>query len=185
MSQGRAERRGDTLILHLKNGKGVELKDDASCPEGRKDFEANCFAFRLVAHMPSRHFFFVEQPFYEGHALLLFDDRTGARTKIGGYPSFAPSGDRFVAIDTDEGYGDGSIEIWVRKGDGAQVEWRYPDSGKPGSPFARVIRWSGNRIDLDLWTLKNDGSSDQHWPGAMIHDTAGWRLETKRPQNAK
>lgn len=185
MSHGRTERRGDTLILHLANGKSAKLKDDESCPEGRTSFEANCFTFRLVADLPSRHFVFVEQTFYEGSALLLFDDRTGNRTKIHGYPTFAPSGGRFIAIDTDLGYGDGSIEIWIRNGDGAQVEWKFSDSREPASPLARVIRWSGNRIDLDLWVPTSDGSPDPHWPGVLIHDTSGWRLETKWPQDLK
>src|SRR5262245_31818586 len=89
-----ARRRGNLLLLRLFGGRMVVLRDTSACHNS--DIATNarvldCHTFRLVACLPSRHSFVVQESLYGASIILLIDDRTGRRTSLNGLPHYSPN----------------------------------------------------------------------------------------------
>jgi hypothetical protein len=190
-AQGRAVRKGDDLIFALAGGKTKTLHNDiAGCAHG----DAHCDGYRLVADLPARHFYLVNEYFHEGGDYWLIDDRSGRFIRIDNVPQFSPNGRRFLVEDDDvAGYHQNDLEIWRREGDGAVLEWgaalTEADTGVShqfGPPHSMLLSWQGDRITLHFITMLNGGPDPNRivvmqWNGTLTRGADGWHLSVRAP----
>lgn len=185
-AKGRIARRGDDLILTLANGKTLVLHSDV---KGCHDGYEHCDGYRLIADLPSRHFYLVDESYYEGGDTRLIDDRTGRVTTIASIPVFSPDGARFLVRNEDvtgETEGD-NLEIWRRDGDGAKREWSANlDAANTGVPqtfgvyHIEVVSWTGDRIALSITSDDSGAKPAKSWHGSLLRDGRGWHLDARR-----
>lgn len=184
-SNGLAERRGDTLILHPKSASAISFSDHkAACVA--HDVHT-CDGYALMGAFPRARALVVQKFFYEGSIFLLIDQDTGRQTQLSGMPTFSPDGQEFLVAPFDEEHdvGRNNLEIWRRKGDGAVLEWSHALADEPvedpnlPSPYqTRVMRWNDGHITLQFLI---EYPEQRHWTGSLVRDATGWHLSAKSP----
>lgn len=184
-SNGRATRRGATLLLQRAGHKPVQRSDNkpACDDEGSRFDAAQCTRFTLVADLPARNAYLVARSGYEGCAdLLLIDDRSGRETVFADVPVFSPDGQRLLIqneCEADGSASDNHLEIWRRQNGGWVLEWRYTDAeAYAADPTLKrlfrsnVVAWQGDHIVL---TFINTETA-QHWTGTLDRQSGRWIL---------
>jgi hypothetical protein len=136
-SGGRVLRNGTGLRLHLSAGRDLVLQNQSTSPPPDDKFEQECVSYSLIADLKSRGVYVVSANYYEGGDYLVIDDRSGQQTKVGAPPQFGPDPARFLTIDNNEAYGDGSIVLWERQKGLFREVWR----DQHGDNAAHVQEW--------------------------------------------
>jgi quinol monooxygenase YgiN len=166
-------REGRILTLGLLDAKTKTFSDTKECDA--PDQEAGCVKYRLVGHIGDRQFIVFVAP-YECAYVLLVNRRTGAETKLGGWPILSPNKKRFVVIDPNDvgncGPND-AIAIYSLTSDAPRLEWQFTPEG-----FEQfdVDAWNGeNRVRLS--TIGPNGK-----PAAadLMLTAQGWQLKRRR-----
>ena len=185
LSQGRAERRGDSLRLKLSGGRILKLfSRPKDCELDNVD---RCVNYRFIADLPSRHAFLVDATHYEGGDILLIDDTSGRRTALPGIPIFGPDSQELISIDNCTAYGgDYDLQIWKRAGDHFVITWKHETDALAAPVEKEVASWSRpNRIELRLRSEDWLGHPSRRWSGALVRSGSGWRLEAKTPDDLR
>jgi hypothetical protein len=155
-----AKRDGGSLVLGIENAARVTLADD--CADAPK-----CVRYALVAWLPSRHVFVVDEAHYEGGDYILVDSRDGTRSQVPAPPHFSPDGTLFatVAIDMNNA---GSIDLWSAKG--FRNVWHDERN-------ARFERWDGNdALVVDLYRDGQYPPDGKALPARIVRGASGWTL---------
>jgi len=156
--------------------------ESAKCAD---DDAAHCVVYALVADLPTRHAYLVNEGFYEGGNFLLIDDRIGRQTVLPGLPMFSPDSQELLTIDNCVAYGsDLDLQIWKRSGDRFVEEWSHRTFSDQISE--ELVRWSSrDRLSLKFSTTELTGKPPVHWLGALVRHGKAWRLEMKLPPTLK
>ncbi|WP_157807741.1 hypothetical protein [Hymenobacter chitinivorans] len=91
---GRVQRAGLDLALKATNGRTVVLRNDTTDSE-------NAVQYSYWGQLPGAHQWVVSVGLWEGHSVVLIDQRTGQRTDIWGRPVASPDGRYILASNAD------------------------------------------------------------------------------------
>ncbi len=175
-SIGRAHRDKTGLHLRLSTGRDLLLSNHNDCPPPKEKFEQACVGYSLIADVKSRGAYVVAVSYYEGGDYLVIDDHTGRTTKVGAPPQFGPDGQIFLTIDNNEAYGDGSVQLWKRQGDGFRPVW----TDQHGYNRALVQDWSQpSAIRLRLEPISGEPPLPR--PAATIVKDRVWHFVGPHP----
>jgi len=171
-----AQRTGDQLVLHLRNG---DTKIFAHKPECKlPEFESQCQKYWLIAHAGTRAIFVILKLYYESAEYLLIDDTTGEETVLRNFPVLSPSGQRAVVpLMNDELVGF-AVQIWRREGHKFVQEWE-------ACPFAdgmyttyEVLGWnSEDEIEMRSETNFDPPKPPQTTKFRLKREDSGWAIE--------
>lgn len=149
--QGKASRRGRTLILKLENGKSKTFMDSKNCATE----EVNCTEFTLRTYRPAQGVYVVHWSAWEGGGLRLVSAKTGEELELPDDLHFSPSGNRFVV--TGDEYDHRVIIGSIGEGEIKQ-ELAYDYDFPEDSELWSVLGWDGeNRIRLQVSPSGSDG----------------------------
>jgi hypothetical protein len=179
-SNGRARRRGNVLILRTDRAGEIRLRsNDKACMD---DDEGRCVWYRLVADLPSRHAYLVEQGLYEDGNTLLIDDQTGRRTILPGAPLFSPDSQELISAACHiQSVCDHDLEIWKRQGDHFVFEWGHDPFDLQELASIDTERWDEpDRVTVDFSTL-GYFPPPGHWQAVITREGGRWRLDAKIP----
>ncbi len=174
-----AQRTGDQLVLHLRNGDTKVFADKPECK--LPEFESQCQIYRLVVHASTRGVFVILKLYYESAEYLLIDDTTGEETVLRNFPVLSPSGQQAVVpLMNDELVGF-AVQIWRREGHKFVQEWE-------ASPFAdgmytnyEVLGWnSKDEIWMQAETNFDLPKPPQRNKFRLKHADSGWEIEKMR-----
>jgi len=179
-SHGRARRSGDTLRLKLANGR--ETKFVSRSKACAADDAEHCIVYSLLAVLPSRHAYLVDETYYEGGGALLIDDRNGRKTDLPGVPMFSPYADEILTINNDVEYEhEFDLQVWKRVRDHYVMEWGHKTLDVQEECSETLLHWDSN----DRLTVRFSADSAQPrpvtWTGTLIRSNGRWRLEMLIP----
>jgi hypothetical protein len=137
-ADGRVRRQGLRLTFRLGNGQTAELVNDTSDSGSAKRYV-------YAGYLPSIRHHVVDVTYYEGGAVELLHEQTGATTDVYGFPAVAPGARRIAtaSVDLEAGYDPNHIRVWRVMDTHLELEWGL-DGG---------TRW---------------GASDPVWRGAHV-----------------
>ena len=193
-SNGRAQRTGDSLILHFANGKSRTFRNDN---KGCDDGPDHCDGYILIGDLPAFHWFVLFETAYEGGRFWLYDDRDGLPTEIPYWPTFSADGTRLLIQNDDESsfFEGDSLEIWRRAGFRMEREWiANPGESDTGVHtdsilHTKLLSWTGDRIVLEFRTDEGFDTGtgkripERRWTGTIIHKPDGWHLDARAPKS--
>ena len=164
-----------TLALKLTDGSWIRLSDEVLC--GRTPQEplnpAHCLLYNFIQYLEKAHSYVVETKNYEGKAIILINDRTGAKTEILGFPHLSPSGVRFVSFAEDEKDDQNSIETWNLSSGEPVKEWEY----WPSNHARYIFRYWNGENEVLLFVNKNiDNSNNGNLPIKLLR-LPEWHIE--------
>jgi hypothetical protein len=115
---GRVRRRGQRLTIRLGNGETTALVNDTSDSGSAKRYV-------YAGYLPSIRHHVVEVAYYEGGAVVLLHEQTGATTNAHGFPAVAPGGRRIAtaSVDLIAGYTPNHIRVWRVTDTHLELEW--------------------------------------------------------------
>jgi hypothetical protein len=127
-SGGRVQRQGLRLTFRLGNGQTTELVNDTSDSGSAKRYV-------YAGYLPSIRHHVVEVFYYEGGAVLLLHEQTGATTDIYGFPAVAPGARRIAtaSVDLEAGYDPNHIRVWRVTDTHLELEWGLDGGTKWGA----------------------------------------------------
>src|SRR5262245_25478787 len=117
---GRAERRGDSIILHLAGGASAIYRD--SLVEG-----PTAIVYGYRGYVPSIGYFVLDTQFYARGGYLLVSGETGHSTPIDGPPRVSPDHGRVAAasVDLEAQFSSTTLTIWRVLPDSLAFEWMH------------------------------------------------------------
>lgn len=117
-TEGRVQRRGQRLTFRLGNGQTAEFVNDTSDSGSAK-------RHAYAGYLPSIRHHVVDVTYYEGGAVILLHEQTGATTDIQGFPAVAPGGRRIAtaSVDLIAGYDPNHIRVWRVTNTHLELEW--------------------------------------------------------------
>jgi hypothetical protein len=138
-TDGRVQRRGETLVFRPAQGPAVTLRPVAS-PDGP---EGNDNAYYYWGSLPAAHQWVVDVSTDEGPAVLLLDQRTGRRTNLLGVPALSPDGRYLLSVCEDVASGGTPTEMSLYQvaGPAPRLVW----SRSPVDWGPRHARWRDAR----------------------------------------
>jgi hypothetical protein len=118
-----ASRKGNALVLHLDGGAAKTVRSD---PKACLDDNArDCVRARLVGYHERGRLFIILKNYYEGWDYSFVSAGSGAETKLGDFPHFAPDGSTFVVVDAQaEGSQDYYFAVGTVATDPPSITWR-------------------------------------------------------------
>jgi hypothetical protein len=122
------QRQGLRLTFRLGNGQKTELVNDTSDSGSAKRYV-------YAGYLPSIRHHVVEVAYYEGGAVLLLHEQTGATTDIYGFPAVAPGARRIAtaSVDLEAGYDPNHIRVWRVTDTHLELEWGLDGGTKWGA----------------------------------------------------
>jgi hypothetical protein len=180
-SKGKARRNGNVLISRTHRAGDIRLRShDKACTD--ENAPGPCVWYRLVADLPSRHAYVVEQGLYEDGHTLLIDDRTGRRTILPGTPLFSPDSQELIAAACNiQSVCDHDLEIWKRSGDRFVFEWGHDPVDLQELASIDMERWDEpDRVTVDFSTL-GYFPPPGHWQAVITRQGGQWRLDANIP----
>jgi hypothetical protein len=125
---GRVKRRGQRLTVRLGNGQTTAFVNDTSDSGSAK-------RYAYAGYLPSIRHHVLEVTYYEGGAVILLHEQTGAKTDVHGFPAVAPGGRRIAtaSVDLIAGYAPNRIQVWRVTETHLEVEWSLDGGTKWGA----------------------------------------------------
>ena len=125
---GRVQRRAQRLTFRLGNGQTTELVNDTSDSGSARRYVYG-------GYLPSIRHHVVEVTYYEGGAVVLLHEQTGAATDVHGFPAIAPGGWRIAtaSLDLEAGYDPNRIRVWRVTDTHLELEWGLEGGTKWGA----------------------------------------------------
>jgi hypothetical protein len=166
---GTVSRSGDDLRFRLDQGKTRTVKSNSEACEQIPI--GQCVIYRLVGYIASSQQFVLRESFYESEFVQLVSRRTGAITKLEGYPHLSPSGSQFVTVAASDAWEiDNPIAIFSNT-DPPKLLWRFPQP-REYEEYS-FDGWDGeDRVKLHTITDPNIDTD-------VTHTASGWAL--RRP----
>lgn len=117
-TEGRVQRQGQRLLFLLGNGQAAEFVNDTSDSGSAKRYV-------YAGYLPSIRHHVVDVTYYEGGAVVLLHEQTGATTDVQGFPAVAPGGRRIAtaSVDLIAGYDPNHIRVWRVTDTHLELEW--------------------------------------------------------------
>jgi hypothetical protein len=171
---GLAQRGEGVLVLHLADGRMVQIRDARDCRSDDADEDVmRCVTHRLIAHFADHHAFLVRNDHWVTYNYSWIDDRTGTATEIEDLPHFSPGGARFVVTKPNQMPGFNGIQLWRLANDKPELEFRY---SPPRFALFDFRAWnSDSDVLLDMTAYVD--RSPVLLPAHLLHATSGWRIE--------
>lgn len=178
-TNGRANRKGNSLTLHFSDGKSHTYITKGDC----ETLMGECQGYTLLALAGPANFFLVHEWFYERIGCLIVDSRTGSETELPDIPYLSPDGGRLLVVSgTDGGGGYWPLQIWRRRGDTAYIEWKQSEA-PPKSPIVvSAVQWDSiDRIDLTMVSGSRvqpppSGFTPSRWSATLSLTSRGWSM---------
>ena len=139
-TDGRVQRRGETLVFRPAQGPAVTLRPAPSSDEGP---QGNDIGYAYWGSLPAAHQWVVDVTTDEGPAVLLVDQRTGRRANLLGAPSPSPDGRYLLSVCEDVASGGTPTEISLYRVDGPAPQLVWSRSLIDWGP--RYARWRDAR----------------------------------------
>jgi hypothetical protein len=161
-------RRGEQLIIHLRNGNEIALKDINPGESGGKSYSFRTYLKRVG-------YFLFEVAYWEGGAFVLVNDSSGKEVVIDHIPIISPDRKRFItaSFDIEARYNPNRIQIYRLASIGPMLEWSFEpsESWGPVNP-----KWINNEeIKLEKATLAENGY--KYSPLTLIFRNNIWNLK--------
>ena len=127
-TEGRVQRRGQRLTIRLGNGQTTEFVNDTSDSGSARRYV-------YAGYLPSIRHHVVDVTYYEGGAVELLHEHTGATTDVHGFPAVAPGGRRIAtaSLDLEAGYDPNRIRVWRVTDTHLELEWGLEGGTKWGA----------------------------------------------------
>lgn len=128
-TQGRVERKGETLLVHVDGGKTVAFKNEDAC-DGKDT--AHCVSYRFVNAYPAQDGMLVHVTRFGGSLYTWINGKNGQTYDLCEQPRFSQSGERFILVgaarETEACPND--IEVWGVAGPELKRDFvfQYPDA---------------------------------------------------------
>jgi len=168
-------REGETLVFDAPHGEPVKMTSNMWCPE-MDITEESCVEYILVADLPSRGAYVVQQAFYDSNDFVVVDAKTGAQTRVATPPQFSADGEYFIVVGFDlaDGADSYGLEVYRRNEAGAASEWRlmHGDEHLGRVASARVLNWDKDGIAMEF----DPGEAAPKWLGTIKKAGDSWRL---------
>ena len=175
-AKGKAERRNENLVLHLRHGNKIFV-NTKECRSVER--EAECVRYVFMAYSAGIHLFVVAELPSEGWSFLLVDEKSGDSFHVKNFPVFSPDGKRFVVVRDSAIDGNFGLELWVRKNNKYVMDWE-------GSPFYEgnyasyeINKWiNGNEVDV-LMTNENGQKNESSYRFVLKHARNKWQVVSR------
>jgi hypothetical protein len=171
---GLAQRGEGVLVLHLADGRMVQIRDARDCGGDDADEDVmRCVTHRLIAYLADLHAFLVRNDHWVTYNYSWIDDRTGTATEIEDLPHFSPDGARFVDTKPNQMPGFNGIQLWRLTDGRPALEFQYIP---PRFALFDFRAWnSDSDVLLDMTTYVD--RSPVVLPVHLLRATSGWRIE--------
>jgi hypothetical protein len=119
-------RSGGELVLELRDGRPLAVKDDARDDDGASEVR---YSFR--DYFPKIGYYLVHRQAYEGADYLMIHDATGTRYVLQQLPVISPDGERLVTASDglSGGYSANAVQIWRVHDDRLELEHTFEPEG--------------------------------------------------------
>lgn len=123
-TQGRVERRGETLLVHADGGKTITFKNENDCAD--KEF-AHCVSYRFVNAYLNQDSFLVHATRRDGSPYTWINAKDGRTFDLCEQPRFSKEGGRFILVGAarETALCSNDIEIWDASGSEPRREFGY------------------------------------------------------------
>lgn len=144
-SDGRAIRTEAGIAIRTEDGVEV-LEDDTTSAD-------EFVRYRYGGYRPEVRQHLVHADFYEGHAVVAVDARTGSQTDLLDLPAVSPDSARLAAANVDlvAAYTPSGLQVWRVTPTGLEVEWALDGGGRWGASAPKWI--SADRLAFVFHTL--------------------------------
>ena len=124
VTQGRVERKGETLLVHPDGGKTVAFKNEDVC-DGKDT--AHCVSYRFVNAYPEQDGLLVHVTRFGGSLYTWINAKDGRTFDLCEQPRFSKDGGRFVLVGAarETATCSNDIEIWDASGTEMRREFGY------------------------------------------------------------
>jgi hypothetical protein len=155
--RGVVTRRGDDLTFKLDNGGTKVIKSNTKACEAIP--VGDCIVYALAGYIPGPRQFILLVTYYESAEVYLVSRRSGAVTKLEGYPRISPAGTRFVTVAASDAWDVKSPIAIFSMTDPPKLEWRFPEpkeyeeyafEGWDGEDRVRLRTITDPEIDTDV-----------------------------------
>jgi len=173
---GLAQRGDGVLILHLSDGRMVQIRDASDCRGNDADEDVmRCVTHRLIAHFADYNAFLVRNDHWVTYDYSWIDDRSGTTIEIEDLPHFSPDGTHFVVTKPNQMPGFNGIQLWRLAHVTPVLEFQY-------SPQHFAL------FDFRAWDNDGDVLLDVTTyvdrrpivlPAHLVRVTDGWRIEVR------
>jgi hypothetical protein len=171
---GLAQRGEGVLVLHLADGRMVQIHDARDCRGDDADEDAmRCVTHRLIAHYADHQAFLVRNDHWVTYNYSWIDDQTGAATDIEDLPNFSPDGARFVVTKPNQMPGFNGVQLWRLAHETPVLEYQYTPSRFALFDFRAWDNDSDVQLDMTTYVDRRPIVLPAH----LVRATDRWQIE--------
>ena len=172
---GLAARGEGVLVLHIADGRALEVRDGRDCRGDDADEDVmRCVTHRLIAHFADHHAFLVRNDHWVTYNYSWIDDRSGTTVDIEDLPHFSPDGMHFVVTKPNQMPGFNGIQLWRLVDDMPVLEFQYSPPQFALFDFRAWINDTDVLLDVTGYVERRPVVRLTH----LLRATDGWHVET-------